>query len=111
MQVVIGRLGSRGQIVGDKFEFLPEAPAHDHIVAIEPYGQGFAIGGLFANVITDEPSEFFLSGRTLPGAREPGDQILDRALCHHDLSGFIRFVPCRKTIDHKNCGPQKKEME
>jgi len=92
----------RSEIIGKKFELLAEPAADDSVITIEAHGKRFAVRSFFADVVTDQPLEFSLCGRTLPGASEAGNNIFDRALRDHNFARLIGSMAGDKTEHRKN---------
>ena len=88
LELSLRRLDLRGDVLGHELELLPQAPADDRVVTVQPKGQRLAVEHLLPDVIVDQPLELRRRRRPVP---EPGPvtgQALDRGRVDHDP-----FVP------------------
>jgi len=86
LQLLVGRRGPLGGLLGEELQLLPQAAADDGVVAVQAHGYGLAVQHLLADIIVDQPCQLLCRGQALPGAREADQQMLEMARRDHDVA-------------------------
>ena len=88
-----------------------EPAADNHVIAVEPQSESFAVCGFLTDVIAHQSAKFVFGRGSLPSASEAGYEVLNGALRDNDFARFICFVSCDHAMGHKDEGPQNEEAE
>ena len=110
-QLVVGRLGERGDVIGDELHLLPQPAADDGVVLVQPERHRLAAIDFLLHPVPDQSLQFLAGGRTLPGAGEALRHRRDLPLRDDDLSRLVAAAFGHQTVGRENRGPQQEEMQ
>ena len=110
-QLAVGRLGRRGEVLGDELQLLPKPAADDHVVLIQAEGDRLADVDLLTDIIADQSLAFARGWRTLPRPSERGDERLDPALRDHDAPGPRGARIGQEAVRAEDRRAEQQEME
>jgi len=106
LQIVIGRLGRRGDVVRDELHLLPEPLADDGVVAVEPERQRLAVVRFLAHPVPNQSVQLVRRRRALVSALVAGREVLDLSRRDHDLPRLRAAVLAHEASHHEEPGSQ-----
>jgi hypothetical protein len=110
LQLLVGRVGRRGQVVRQELHLHREPLADDEVVAVQAHRHGFPIQDLLVDLLFDQGGQ--LRGRRRPEVR-PGPllgQALDVARRDNDAFGLGGQPVAGEVPEQEEPGPDCQEM-